>query len=196
MTSRWRVLVATQREERAKQIEQALTNAQHRLVNKMSLQDDLEIGVKRAQPDALIVESTEPVPGMLGQLRAVMDRQPLPIIVFADRSPGSDVRAAVKAGVSAYVVGGFQPERVAPILEAAMARFTEFQALRIQRDEAVEKLAERRDVERAKGILMRRRDLAEQAAYDALRKMAMDRGTRMIEVAKSIIAAEELLAQH
>jgi len=194
MISRWRVLVATQREERANQIEQAL--APHRLVSVISLQDDLLLGVQRAQPDVLIVESGEPVPGLLGQIRAVMERQPLPIVVFSDRSPANEVRAAVKAGASAYVVDGFQPKRLLPIIEAAMARFTEFQALRIQRDEAVEKLAERRDVERAKGILMRRRDLAEQAAYDALRKMAMDRGARMIEVAKSIIAAEELLAQH
>ncbi len=196
MTSRWRVLVATQREERARQIEQALTAAQHHLVNVISLQDDLALNVQRAQPDALIVESAEPVPGLLGQVRMVMERQPVPIVVFADRSPANDVRAVVKAGASAYVVGGFQAERVMPIVEAAVARFTEFQAMRIQRDDAVEKLAERRDVERAKGILMRRRDLVEQAAYDALRKMAMDRGTRMIEVAKSIIAAEELLAQH
>lgn len=196
MTSRWRVLIATQREERAKLIEQALGVGQHRLVNVISLQDGLALGVQRAQPDALIIDSADPVPGLLGQIRAVMDEHPLPIVVFADRSPAGDVRAAIKAGASAYVVDGLESERVLPILEAAMARFTEFQALRIQRDEAVEKLAERRDVERAKGILMRRRDLAEQAAYDQLRKMAMDRGTRMIEVAKSIIAAEELLAQH
>lgn len=196
MTSRWRVLVATQREERARLIEQALTAAQHRLVNVISFQDDLAVGVQRAQPDALVIESAESVPGLLAQVRTLMETHPLPIVVFAERSTPGDVRAAVKAGISAYVVDGLELERISPILEAAMVRFTEFQALRIQRDEAVEKLAERRDVERAKGILMRRRDLAEQAAYDALRKMAMDRGTRMIEVAKSIIAAEELLAQN
>ncbi len=195
MTFRWRVLLATQREERAQLVEQALSAAQHRLVSTISFKDDLALGVQRAQPDALIVESLELVPGLLAQVRRIMEVQPLPIIVFADSSPAADVRAAIKAGVSAYVVDGLEADRVSPILEAAMARFTEFQALRIQRDEAVEKLAERRDVERAKGILMRRRDLAEQAAYDTLRKMAMDRGKRLIEVAKNIIAAEELLAQ-
>jgi response regulator NasT len=55
---------------------------------------------------------------------------------------------------------------------------------------------ERRVIERAKGILMRRRDLPEDEAYDVLRKMAMNRGRRMAEVADSIITAEEALAQN
>ncbi len=176
-------------------IEQALGAAQHRLVSVVSVSDDLAVNVQRAQPDALVIQMEQPVNGWLAQVRRALESQPLPIVVFADRADAADVRAAIKAGVSAYVVDGLRPERVLPILEAAVARFMEFQALRIQRDEAVGRLAERRDVERAKGILMRRRDLAEQAAYDTLRKMAMDRGARMIEVAKSIIAAEELLAQ-
>jgi response regulator NasT len=123
-----------------------------------------------------------------------LQTQPLPIVIFATRNDPAEMRAAVKAGVSAYVVDNLRAQRVVPILEVAVARFAEFQALRNQRDEAVTRLAERRDVERAKGILMRRRHLSEQSAYDALRKIAMDRGERMIDAARSIIDAEELLA--
>jgi response regulator NasT len=195
MSPRWRVLLVSQRSERASVIEQALTQAAHRIVHKVSLADDLAVSVERAQPDMLVIELADAFPGLLGQLRNVMDRHALPIVVFADESGSDDVRTAVKAGVSAYVVDGLEPQRVMPVLEAAMARFVEFQALRLQRDDAVERLAERRDVERAKGILMRRRDLGEQAAYDTLRKMAMDRGVKIVEVAKNIIAAEELLAK-
>ena len=143
MASSWRVLLATQREESAQVIERVLVAAQHRLVGAVSFEDDLVLSVKRAQPDVVVVESANPVPGLLAQVRITMEKQPLPIVVFADRSLANEVRAAVKAGVSAYVVDGFQAERVLPILEAAMARFMEFQALRIQRDEAVSRLAER-----------------------------------------------------
>jgi response regulator NasT len=82
-----------------------------------------------------------------------------------------------------------------PVLEAAVARFMEFQAMRNERDRAQTRLAERKSIERAKGILMRRRDLAEEAAYRLLRKMAMDRGRQLAEVAESIITAEEMFAQ-
>lgn len=193
MTMRQRVLVAAQQRERMQLIEAVLTAADHRVVSTPILDSDLTLGVKRSQPDALIIEVAEPPPGMLGQWRKVLREQPLPIVVFADRSDAGSVRAAVEAGVSAYVVDGLRSERVLPILEAAITRFRQFKALREQRDEAIERLAERRDIERAKGILMRRRDLAEHAAYDALRKMSMDRGARLIDVAQSIITAEELL---
>jgi response regulator NasT len=196
MSPRWRVLLVSQRDERARLIEQALAPAAHRVVSAVTVANDLALAVERAQPDLLVIELTGALPGMLGQLRNVMEKHALPIVVFADQSSGDEVRAAVKAGVSAYVVDGLEADRVLPILEAAMTRFVEFQALRLQRDEAVERLGERRDIERAKGILMRRRDLGEQAAYDTLRKMAMDRGAKIIDVAKSIIAAEELLAKN
>lgn len=196
MAPRWRVLLVSQRQDRARVIEQALDPLAHRIVNVAPPTEDMALAVERAQPDMLVIELGDALPGLLGQLRRVLEEHPLPIVVFADRSSGDEVRAAVKAGVSAYVVDGLEADRVLPILEAAMTRFVEFQALRLQRDEAVERLGERRDIERAKGILMRRRDLGEQAAYDTLRKMAMDRGAKIIEVAKSIIAAEELLAKN
>jgi two-component system, response regulator / RNA-binding antiterminator len=196
MSPRWRVLLATLRQDRARVVEEALASTSHRLVSVVSLSEDLAVNVERAQPDLLVLDIGEPMSGMLGRIRQLMDVHPLPIVIFADRSDNDDVRASVKAGVSSYVVDGLKSERVIPVLEAAMTRFVEFEGLKVQRDEAVAKLAERRDIERAKGILMRRRDLGEQAAYDTLRKMAMDRGVRMVEVAKSILAAEELLARN
>jgi two-component system, response regulator / RNA-binding antiterminator len=194
MGPRWRVLLATQRQAHARLIEQAIAPSAHRLVNVVSLEEDLALNVARTQPDLLVLDIADPLPGQLGRIRQLMDIHPLPIVIFADRSGNDEVRALVKAGVASYVVDGLKPERVLPVLEAAMTRFVEYEGLKLQRDEAVAKLAERRDIERAKGILMRRRDLGEQAAYDALRKMAMDRGARIVDVAKSILAAEELLA--
>jgi two-component system, response regulator / RNA-binding antiterminator len=196
MSPRWRVLLATLRQDRARVVEEALAPTSHRLVGVVSLSEDLAVNVERAQPDLLVLDIGEPMSGMLGRIRQLMDAHPLPIVVFADRSNNDEVRASVKAGVASYVVDGLKSERVISVLEAAMTRFVEFEGLKVQRDEAVAKLAERRDIERAKGILMRRRDLGEQAAYDTLRKMAMDRGVRMVEVAKSILAAEELLARN
>lgn len=176
-------------------IEQSLTRAGHKIAGTIAPDDDLAAAVQRFQPEALVIETETPSRDLLRGLRRSCERQPLPVVVFADRSDGEDIRGAIKVGVSAYVVDGLAPNRVVPVLEAAVSRFLEFQTLKSERDEAVAKLGERRAIERAKGILMRRRDLPEDAAYEVLRKMAMNRGRRMIEVAQSIITAEEALAQ-
>lgn len=177
-------------------MQQALAAARHQVVGTMKPTDDLTLGVQRVQPDAVVIEVEAPTRELLRSLRHLSERFPLPTVVFADRSSDQEIRTSVKAGVSAYVVDGLRPGRIAPVLEAAIARFLEFQALRSERDEALAKLSERRAIERAKGIVMRRRDLPEDEAYEVLRKMAMNRGRRLVEVAESIITAEEALSEH
>jgi response regulator NasT len=113
--------------------------------------------------------------------------------MFARDPAEEKIREAVRAGVSAYVVDGLEVARVKPIIDVARARFEEFQKLRGELAEARQSLAERKLVERAKGILMQRRGLTEDAAYAALRGMAMDRKQKLAEVARSVIDAAELL---
>lgn len=190
-----RVLIVTNRNERAALIEQALTSARHEVIARVAPDDDLDAYVRQARPDAVVLDLESPTADVLRRLTRLLQQAPLPVAVFADRSDPESIQAAVKAGVCAFVVDGFRPSRVLPVLEAACARFREFQALREERDAAVMQLAERKTVERAKGILMRRRKLAEDEAYTALRKMAMDKNKRLIDVAESIVTAEEVFTQ-
>lgn len=190
-----RVLIVTNRNERAALLEQALTSGRHDVIARVAPDDDLGAYVQQARPDVLVFDLETPTPDVLRRLTHLLQQTPLPVAVFADRSDQESLQAAVKAGVSAFVVDGFRPSRVLPVLEAACTRFREFQALREERDAAVMQLAERKTVERAKGILMRRRQLAEDEAYTALRKMAMDKNKRLIEVAESIVTAEEVFTQ-
>lgn len=190
-----RVLLVAAHAPHARSIEESIGAVGHRVAAVVTPGDDLVIAAQRVQPDAIVMQIESPTRELLHSLQMLNERQPLPIVVFTDRSDERDIRVAVRSGTSSYVVDGFRADRIAPVLEAAIARFIEFQTLRGERDEAVAKLSERRAIERAKGILMRRRDLAEDAAYDVLRKMSMNRGRRMLEVAESIITAEEALMQ-
>jgi response regulator NasT len=99
----------------------------------------------------------------------------------------------VRAGAAAYVVGGLEATRVPAILQVALARFDFISALRSELGLAQQKLAERKFVERAKGLLMKARNLSEDEAYHTLRRMAMERNRRMGDVAKSVIEMAELL---
>lgn len=190
-----RILIASDRHERAPQLEAILAQARHQVVAVIGPDDDLVGYAQRAQPDATIIETAMPTRDIQFQWQRLCQEQPMPVVVFAEHSDKQDIRKAVQAGVSAYVVDGFRPDRVVAVLEVAVARFIEFRTLRSQCDQVEARLAERKSIERAKGILMRRRNLPENVAYQALRKMAMDSGKRLPDVAESIITAEELLLQ-
>jgi response regulator NasT len=82
---------------------------------------------------------------------------------------------------------------VRPIVEVAIARFQEFQALRHELEEARVSLEERKLVDRAKGLLMQRRGIGEAEAYRVLRKAAMDRQLKLAELARQLIATADLL---
>ena len=99
----------------------------------------------------------------------------------------------MRAGVSAYVVDGLDAARVKSIVEVAVARFDEYRRLRAELVEANLKLSERKLVERAKGILMKSRGMGEDEAYRMLRRMAMDRGKRLGEIAQQVIDMAGLL---
>ena len=103
------------------------------------------------------------------------------------------IRAAVDAGVTAYSVEGLAAERLAPILEVALARFAHEEKLRARLAKAESELADRKLIDRAKRLLMDRRRISEQEAYAILRKRAMDQGEKLVEVARQLVSIAELL---
>ena len=103
------------------------------------------------------------------------------------------MRDAFRAGVSAYVVDGLDPKRIKPIVEVARARFEDTQALRRELDDISKKLTDRKLVDKAKGVLMKVRGLDEDAAYHAMRKLAMERGQTLAKVARDVIDMARVL---
>lgn len=149
--------------------------------------------VLRLRPDVVIVDSESPTRDTMENLATLNAQMPRPVVVFSEDGGDDPMRRALKAGVSAYVVAGLRPERLAPVLQVAIARFEQDLALRQQLGKAQAQLSARKSVERAKGILMSELSLDEDAAYKRLRKLAMDRGVPLAEVAERIIEAASLL---
>ena len=149
--------------------------------------------VQQLQPDVVIVDSDSPTRDTLENLATLSMRNPRPVVVFTEDESRDPMQRALRAGVSAYVIAGLQPERLEPVLQVAIARFEQEAALRAQLDKAEQQLAGRKLIERAKGVLRTESGLDEDAAYKRLRKLAMDRGKRLADVAQSVIDAQELL---
>ena len=188
-----RVMLVDERSERAELLRGPLALAGHEIIARVHPGDDLAARVRELAPDVIIIDMDSPSRDTLEQMRCIHRDQPRPILMFAEDGDRELIQEAVRAGVSAYVVDGLDAGRVMPILEVAIARFNEFQNLRRELEETRLGLAERRHIDRAKALLMEQRGWTEKQAYQALRKMAMDRNLRMGQVADQLVAMSELM---
>lgn len=187
------VLVIDESRKRAGDVCAALALAGHRVAAVLPSSLHLSAEVEALKPDIILVETDTPSRDTLENL-AIMGRDmPRPVVVFAQDDDDDVIRQAVKAGVSAYVVDGLDPARMKSVIQVAQAHFEEFQSVRKELEEASRKLTERKNIDRAKGILMKSRGLDEDAAYHALRKLAMERGRPLASIANDVIAMAELL---
>ncbi len=159
------------------------------------LGDETGIAKRLAQidPDIVLIDLESPSRDVMEQVARASSPLERPVAMFVDRSDEGMIRAAIEAGVSAYVVDGLRKERIKPVLEAAIARFHSVARLRAELDATKAALAERKVLDRAKGILMKAKGLSEEDAYAALRKAAMDQNRKISEIAQSVVTAAELL---
>lgn len=149
--------------------------------------------IAQLQPDLIIVDSESDARDVLEHIVLATRAAPRPIVLFTDDQAESSVEAAMAAGVTAYIVAGLQSERVKPVLDVALARFRRERKLLDELSETRQKLAERKVVERAKGLLMARHRLSEEQAYQKLRSMAMNKNLKLAEIAQRILDVEDLL---
>ena len=187
------VLVIDESRSRAGEICAGLALAGYRVAAILADADNLTSEVEKLQPDVILIDTESPSRDTLENLAVMNKDMPRPVVIFTHEDGQDAIRDAVKAGVSAYIVDGLDPKRIKPIVEVARARFEETQALRRELDEISQKLSDRKLVDKAKGVLMVARGLDEDAAYHAIRKLAMERGQPMARIARDVIDMAKVL---
>jgi response regulator NasT len=155
--------------------------------------DGLLDQVYRIDPDVILIDLEDPSRDVLEQMFQVSRIVRRPIAMFVDQSDQRTTEAAVEAGVSAYIVGGLQKERIKGILELCISRFNAVARLQDELARAKDALEARKLIDRAKGILMQAKGLSEEQAYAALRKAAMNEKRKISDVAQAVVTASELL---
>ncbi len=190
-----RVLLIDDTPDRASALKEALS-AMEGVEVACTLESPLELPgrVLEHGPDVVLIHTDSPSRDVLEQLAAVSSSAPRPVVIFTDDAQDDMIRAALRAGVSAYVVDGLAAGRLDPIMRVAIERFAADQKLRAELEETRTQLAERKMVERAKGILMKHRGIGEDEAFAALRSLAMERGIRLGEAARQVIDVSTLLS--
>jgi two-component system, response regulator / RNA-binding antiterminator len=187
------ILVIDDNKIRATIIEQGLCDAGHDQVIVVRQMDGLVRQIAEINPDVIVIDLENPSSERLEHMFQVSRAVNRPIAMFVDKADSSSIEAAVDAGVSAYVVDGLKRERVKPILDMAISRFKVFSKLTEELEEARTELADRKTIDRAKGILMKSKSLSEPEAYNLLRRTAMKQSRKIIDVSQSLIVASELL---
>ncbi|MEM8701182.1 MAG: ANTAR domain-containing protein [Pseudomonadota bacterium] len=193
MSSGISILVIDDNKIRASIIEEGLRDAGHDEVLLVHNMEGLVRQISEINPDVIVIDLENPNRDQLEHMFQVSRAVRRPVAMFVDKADSQSIEAAVDAGVSAYVVDGLKRERVKPILDMAVSRFNAFSKLSKELEDARNELADRKTIDRAKGILMKSKGLSEQAAYDLLRRTAMNQSRKIIDVAQSLVIASGLL---
>jgi two-component system, response regulator / RNA-binding antiterminator len=149
--------------------------------------------VYRVDPEVILIGLENPRRDVLEQMFQVSRIVRRPVAMFVDQSDASTTAAAIDAGVSAYIVDGLKKERMKHILDLCISRFNAFSRLQDELDRTKSALESRKVIDRAKGILMKLKNLSEEDAYALLRTTAMNEKRKIADVAQSVITAAELL---
>lgn len=178
---------------RAAIIEDGLREAGFIQVTRIEQMTNLLASIYAIDPDVILIDLENPSRDVLEQMFQVSRLVKRPVGMFVDQSDSASIQAAVDAGVSAYVVGGLKKQRIKPILDMCISRFNAFARLQDELDRTKTALEERKVIDRAKGIVMKLRNLSEEEAYALMRRTAMQENKKIAEIAQSVITASEML---
>lgn len=187
-----RILVFDENEIRASILHEGLTEAGFTSVMVVSEISGLVARIAEFDPDAIFMDLESPNRDKLESMLEVSRSVARPVAMFVDESDPEMVEAAIDAGVSAYIVDGLKKERLKSILDVTISRFNAFHRLRTELDELKVELADRKAIEQAKLLLMKRQSIPEDEAYATLRRTAMSNNCRIAEVARSILMTADL----
>ncbi len=191
--ARLSIIVVERDRDRALRIVDGLIASGDHQVTVIAEETGLARRIAEQKPDIVLIDVANPSRDVLEELALASGPLERPVAMFVDRSDAQLTRAAIEAGVSAYVVGGLQPERIKAILDTAIARFHLFHKMRAELAATRAALEDRKIIDRAKAILMKARGIDEAEAYALLRKTAMDQKRRLADIAQQLVMAAGLL---
>jgi response regulator NasT len=186
-----RILLVTDTDKPIGELREALARLGYEMLPEAAAPHALPKVVERERPDVVIIDTESPSRDTLEHLAVMNETAPRPVLMFSHDSNQQLIRSAVAAGVTAYTAEGLSLERLAPILEVALARFAHEERLRQRLAKVETELEDRKTIDRAKRLLMERGKLSENDAYATLRKRAMDAGVRLADIARRVLEAAE-----
>lgn len=188
-----KVLLIERDQAKAKVVLEALDCSSYDVKHLSCIGISLLKEIDHAEPDLILMDVESPSRDVIENLNYISQLNPKPVVMFSEDEDQSTISELVKSGVSAYVIGDVNAERVRSVINVAIARFQEFQQLKNELKQTKNLLNGQKIINKAKTWLMAKKQLSEEQAYHRMRKMAMDNGQKMEEVAKNILSIASVL---
>jgi response regulator NasT len=174
-------------------LEEGLRLAGYSEVERIGEMHNLLRRIYEIDPEVILIDLQNPSRDTLEQMFQMSRAVRRPIAMFVDQSDAASIQASVEAGVSAYIVDGLKKERIKSILDLCISRFNAFSKLQDDLARAKSDLGARKEIDRAKGLLMQAKNISEDEAYKMMRAAAMRENKKIVDIARAIISAAELL---
>jgi response regulator NasT len=191
MTRSLRIAVAEDETCLKKYLQETLTLLGYQVVCLANSGRELVEQCKALRPDLVITDINLPEMDGLDAAREIYAFEPMPVIIVTAFHDPELIERAEDNHVLAYLVKPIKQQDLEPAIVIAMRRFQEFKTLRQDTDNLRQALEDRKLIERAKGILMRRSSLEEAEAFRRLQKLARDKNRKLVEIAQAVITMEE-----
>jgi len=188
-----KLLLIQENENESSDIVYVLSSVGYSFVRIIGVDNDV-VGIsKEFEPDMVVIDVCRPRRPLIEMVSNILNVRPIPVVMFVEESSDSVVSDVIKSGVSAYVVDGYQRDRIRSVISVARARFEEKQKLLGELSDVRNALNDRKIIDRAKGVVMKQKFCDEESAYRLMRKMAMDKNKRVVDVAQQLLELTDLI---
>lgn len=189
------ILIAHNEDKVLAKVSSAIEQLDYEVMATAKTCSELRAECDKKRPDVIISGLEYPDGDAIKMLIEISEHDPIPAIVITDKDSLRDVERALQDHVMAYLLQPIDVEQIQPTVYLVLRRFEQFEALREENQDLRQSLADRKIVERAKGILMTTSNLSEGDAFRKLQKLASERRTKLVEIAKTVIAAQEAASE-
>jgi AmiR/NasT family two-component response regulator len=191
MTLPLRIAIADDEPDMRDYFQKSLTRLGHKVVAVAQNGQELVDKVQAARPDLVITDIKMPDMDGIEAAVKIYQQTPVPVILVSAYHSSELIERAEGDHILGYLVKPIKQADLEPAIALAMRRFAQFEALRQEAASLRQALEDRKVIERAKGILMKRGQFDEQEAFRRLQKLASEKSRKLIEIAQMILVAEE-----
>jgi AmiR/NasT family two-component response regulator len=187
MTTQRRVLIAEDEALIRLDLKEMLTEEGYDVVGEAGDGERAVALAEQLKPDLVILDVKMPKKDGIDAAAEITEAQIAPVVILTAFSQRDLIERATDAGAMAYLVKPFTKSDLLPAIELAVARYSEMVSLRAEVADITERLAVRKIIDRAKGLLQAKQKMTEPEAFRWLQRAAMDRRTSMKEIAQAVI---------
>lgn len=193
MNQSLRILVADDERDMREYFQKLLPRLGHQVVGAAQNGKELLDLYRGLHPDLVITDIKMPDMDGIDAAIEVYKERPIPVILVSAYHDAELIARAEADHILGYLVKPIKQADLEPVIALAMRRFEQFQALRQEAADLRQALEDRKTIEKAKGVLMRRGGLDEQDAFRRLQKMAAEQSRKLIDIAQMVLVTEDMI---